>query len=212
MMLLRPTRITLNGRPRESVVSVSDEIRAQSEEPVDHELRLKPMRRVFPLVVLFIALFGFTGPAHACSCAMLEPVQILEFSPVAFVGTITGAVTVIQKDIGEAHAISFEVDTVLAGEVPAEVDVVTAGNSAACGIDAAVGTRLAVFAAEENGQLTSNLCSTTDADTAINALGPGTEPSPGGTDTTGSFDWQAFGLAAGGLAVIGAAVWLSNRR
>jgi len=171
------------------------------------------MRRVLPPVVLLIAFFGLAGPAYGCSCAMLEPAQLLEFGPVAFVGTITGAVPVAQKDMGDAHAISFEVDTVLAGQVPVDVEVVTAGNSAACGIDAVVGTRLAVFAADDGSQLTSNMCSTADPDSAINALGPGTAPT--GESQAGdasSFDWQALGLASGGLAIVGTAWWLSRRR
>lgn len=171
------------------------------------------MRRVFPLVLLLAAFFGFAGPAYGCSCAMLEPAQLLEFSPVAFVGTITGAVPVVQNDMGDAHAISFEVDTVLAGQVPAVVEVVTAGNSAACGIDAVVGTRLAVFAADDGGQLTSNMCSTADPDSAINALGPGTAPTgESQVADAASLDWQALGLATGGLAIVGAAWWLSRRR
>jgi hypothetical protein len=171
------------------------------------------MRRVLPLVLLLVAFFGVAGPAYGCSCAMLEPVQLLEFSPVAFVGTVTGAVPVVQRDMGDAHAISFEVDTVLAGQVPAEVEVVTAGNSAACGIDAVVGTRLAVFAADDGGQLTSNMCSTADPDAAINALGPGTAPTGGSQDAGAAPpDWQALGLATGGLAIVGGAWWLSRRR
>jgi hypothetical protein len=170
------------------------------------------MRRVLPLVVLLVAFVGFTGPAYGCSCAMREPAQLLEFNPVAFVGTITGAVPVAQRDMGDAHAISFEVDTVLAGQVPSEVEVVTAGNSAACGIDAVVGTRLAVFAADDGGQLTSNVCSTAEPDTAINALGPGTVPTGESQGHAASFDWQALGLATGGLAIVGAAWWLSRRR
>lgn len=170
------------------------------------------MRRVLPFVLIVVALFTFAGPAYGCSCAMLEPAQLLEIGQVAFVGTITGAVPMGDKDLAD-QSITFEVETVLAGEVPREVDVVTANNSAGCGIDATVGTRLAVFATDEGGQLTSSICSTTGADLAIDALGPGTAPTAGGTTSdAGSFDWQAAWLGAGGLAVVGGAWWLSRRR
>lgn len=170
------------------------------------------MRRALPLVLVVVALFTFAGPAYGCSCAMLEPAQMLEFSQVAFVGTITGAVPMGDKDLAD-QSITFEVETVLAGEAPAQVDIVTANNSAGCGIDATIGTRLAVFASDEGGQLTSSLCSTTDPDLAIGALGPGTAPTGGGpTPQAGSFDWQAAWLGAGGLAVVGGAWWLSRRR
>lgn len=171
------------------------------------------MRRFLPLLFLLGSLFGFAGPANACSCAMLEPSQMLEFAPTAFVGTVTGVPAVVGQGF-DSVIFTFEVETVLAGEVPAVVDISTADSSAACGFEAALGTRLAVFAADEgNGVLSSGLCSTTDADLAIKALGPGTPPSEGSSSSEpgAGFDWQALWLGAGGLAVVGA-VWLASRR
>jgi hypothetical protein len=171
------------------------------------------MKRLLPLVFVAVSLFGFAGPANACSCALLEPNQLLEFAPTAFVGTVTGVPAAIGRG-GGSVAYTFEVETVLAGEVPSVVDVTTADNSAACGFEASLGTRMAVFAADEgNGVLTSGLCSTTDADLAIKALGPGTLPTAGGVPIPAGagFDWQAVWLGAGGLAVV-AGVWLAGRR
>jgi hypothetical protein len=172
------------------------------------------MKRLLPLLFLFVSLFGFSGPASACSCALLEPNQLLEFAPTAFVGTVTEVPAGVGRG-GGSVAYTFEVETVLAGEVPSVVDVTTADNSAACGFEAAIGTRMAVFAVDEgNGVLSSGLCSTTDADLAIKALGPGTPPTEGGTVSTpegAGFDWQAVWLGAGGLVVV-AGVWLAGRR
>lgn len=172
------------------------------------------MKRLLPtwtLLVLIASFFLLVGPAGACSCAMVEPAQMLEFGPNAFVGTVTEVV----PGGGRSSAIfTFEVETVLAGEVPAVVDVTTADNSAACGFDAAIGTRMGVFATDDGtGTLSSSLCSTTDADAAIKALGPGTPPAEGtGTPAPGSgFDWQAVWLGAGGITIVGA-VWLFGRR
>ena len=171
------------------------------------------MRRLWPIMFLMVSLFGFTGPAHACSCAMVDPAQMLEFGPVAFVGTVTAGPALVGA--GESAVFTFEVETVLAGEVPALVEVTTAASSAACGLEAALGTRMAIFAVDEgNGVLSSGLCSTTDADLAIKALGPGTPPGEAGTPTADpgkGFDWQAVWLGTGGLAVVGAA-WLAGRR
>lgn len=173
------------------------------------------MRRLLPMTLLILSFFSFAGPAHACSCAMLDPKQMLEFAPTAFVGTVTEAPAAVGR--GDASAVfTFEVETVLAGEVPAVVDITTADNSAACGFEAAIGTRMAVFATDEgNGVLGSGLCSTMDAEMAIKALGPGVPPSAGTpSDPVGSsagFDWQAVWLGTGGLAVV-AAVWLVGRR
>jgi hypothetical protein len=94
--------------------------------------------------------------------------------------------------------------------VPAVAEVVTANNSAACGIDVNVGSRMAIFASDDQGFLSSSLCSTTDADTAINALGPGEPPSPATTPST-DFDWQAVWLGAGAVVLVGGA-WLIGRR
>ena len=170
------------------------------------------MKRLLPLLLLVVSFFGFAAPADACSCAMLEPNQMLEFAPTAFVGTVTGA-PAVPGGGGGSVAYTFEVETVLAGEVPSVVDVTTADNSAACGFDAAVGTRMAVFATDEGGVLSSGLCSTTDADLAIKALGPGTPPTGGSAPTPAwaGFDWQALWLGAGGLVLV-AGVWVAGRR
>src|SRR5687768_2580570 len=105
------------------------------------------MKRILPLILLMVSFFAFAGPVGACSCAMLEPKQILEFAPTAFIGTVTASSGGAGVRDGSA-VFTFEVETVLAGEVPAIVDVTTAANSAACGFEAAVGTRMAVFAAD----------------------------------------------------------------
>ena len=170
------------------------------------------MKRLLILIALTGGLLVGSGPASACSCALLEPQQMLDFAPTAFVGTVAGIVPGGRGEFGPTHALTFTVETVLAGEVPAEVEVVTADNSAACGIDAVVGIRLAVFASEDGGQLTSNLCSVTDAEVAIKALGPGSPPTPGTTpEPAGPFDWQAVWLGAGGLVLV-AGIWLLGRR
>lgn len=163
------------------------------------------MRRLIPLLFLAVALVSFASPAYACSCMAADPAQMLEFGPIAFVGTVSGA-----GAAAGTTSLTFEVDTVLAGEVPAQVQVFTAGDSAACGIEAAVGTRIAVFANDEGGMLTSDLCSTTDAESALDALGPGTSPS-GTSVETAPFDWPAVWLGAGAITLVGAG-WLVTRR
>ena len=170
------------------------------------------MKRLLPLIVLVVSLFIQASPARGCSCALLEPSQLLEFAPTAFVGMVV-ANTEIGGGGGSVEY-TFEVETVLAGEVPAVVEVTTAANGAACGFEATPRTRMAVFATDEgDGVLASGLCSTSDADLAIEALGPGTPPAAGGVPGPEGtpFDWQAVGLAAGGLVVV-AGAWLAGRR
>ena len=72
-----------------------------------------------------------------------------------------------------------------------------------------MGARVAVFGDESAGYLTSNLCSTTDADTAIAALGPGTPPSAASSEAF--FDWDLVWLGLGAIGLVGG-VWLVGRR
>ena len=166
------------------------------------------------MILMVVSLLAFAGPANACSCAMLAPEEMLEFAPTAFVGTVTAAPGVMGGGGGTA-LFTFEVETVLAGEVPKEVDVSTPDSSAACGFEAVIGTRMAVFASDDgNGVLTSGLCSTTDPDLALKALGPGVPPDEGTprapAEPENGFDWPALWLGIGGLAVVGA-VWVAGR-
>ncbi len=163
------------------------------------------MRRALIVTLLLVGLFGMSSPAQACSCAAAPPEQMLDFAPIAFVGTVS--------EIGAAAGsklMTFQVDTVLAGDVPAVAEVWTASDGAACGIEAGVGARIAVFATEEAGRLTSTLCSTADPDTAIQALGPGTAPLET-ADLAAPFDWPVVWLGVGALTLIGGA-WLAIRR
>lgn len=169
------------------------------------------MKRIVPLLLLVGSLVGVAGPAGACSCALLEPTQLLEFAPIAFVGTVTGVTPVGTRSGSVSYA--FEVETVLAGEVPTVATVTTAGSSAGCGFEAALGTRMAVFATDEgDGELSSGLCSTTDADLAIKELGPGSPPTGVGVSGPGAvaLDWQAVWMGAGGLLVV-VGVWFAGR-
>lgn len=160
------------------------------------------MRRALLVLFLLAGLFVISSPAHACSCFAAPPEQMLTFGPTAFVGTVSDV-----SAARDSKLLTFEVDIVLAGEVPAVAEVWTPLN---CEIGANVGTRIAVFASEEGGHLVSNLCSTTDAETAITALGPGVSPSGLETEST-SFDWPAIWLGVGALALVGGA-WLVLRR
>jgi hypothetical protein len=171
------------------------------------------------MLILTASLLTFAGPAAACSCAVLEPGLMLEGSAYAFIGTVTGREPQGQGEVGGQVVYRFEVDTVFQGEVAPEVGIVSAANSAACGIEAPVGTRLAVFAYLEEGQLSSNLCSVTDPQSMITALGEGYAPTDDGEGGVSAappgsavdLDWGAVGLAGGGLVLVVGA-WLLFRR
>ncbi len=90
--------------------------------------------------LLVAILVGVTVPmlapatAHACSCmAPPPPEQILADAPVAFVGTQVGRTA----QAGDANSVvlTVSVSDVYAGEVGPVVEIVTASDSAACGVD-----------------------------------------------------------------------------
>jgi hypothetical protein len=170
-------------------------------------------------MVLLAALFFWAGPASACSCAIIDPAVTADQSEVVFVGTLDNKQPFGQGPVGGQDLFLFTVDTVLKGDVAPEIGVVSANNGAACGIESPIGQRLAVFAYQEEGLISSNLCSVTDPDTAIKSLGVGWAPTEGGNSGSlsgtesegGGFDWAAVGLGVGGVGVV-AGAWLLERR
>ena len=59
---------------------------------------------------------------------MRSPEEMAAFSPVAFVGTVVDTGGVVMSG---NRTMTFDVETVFAGEVPAVTEVVTASNGAA---------------------------------------------------------------------------------
>lgn len=129
------------------------------------------------LALTFLLLLALPDQASACSCADGRPpcqgVDPLRASGGAvFVGTVVN-ITGVQKDIGRAGqkdllTVAYKVRltigeafTVLNGK---EVEVTTAGSTAACGYDFARGERYLVYAdAGSDQSLAVSLCSRTRA-------------------------------------------------
>jgi hypothetical protein len=179
------------------------------------------MKRFVILSLLILAMMGWAGPAHACSCAMAEPQEMLKGSAAAFVGQLAAQRTTGVP--GQAMYV-FDVESVWAGDIGRQVAVYSADNGAACGFEIPVGQRAAVFAnlvASASGSsidLEGNLCSTADPEQAISQLGSGAPPSATGSlgvppeiERRGRVDWQGVGLAVGGLVMV-AGVWLFTRQ
>jgi hypothetical protein len=120
-------------------------------------------------------------PAGACTCLNATETGALERSAVAFIGTALP----VPPEIRYPHAtnatgapysladrtLRFRVERVFKGDVAAEQELVTPGQSSACGISVDVGTRYLVFGASpfvedgvvtlvtpEPGQYLSYLC------------------------------------------------------
>ncbi|HEY7380804.1 MAG TPA: hypothetical protein VH572_06305 [Gaiella sp.] len=106
-------------------------------------------------VVAAAALAGTAEPAHACSCAVLDPRAMLTSSDGAFVGTVVG-----RRDESAAGAtLIFDVEEAFKGAIGDTVEVRTPSNSAACGIEAPVGTRIGLFLERDGPRWTGTLCS-----------------------------------------------------
>ena len=119
------------------------------------------------------------GEASACSCASITPAVALEETDLAFVGTLVDRPQSEMPYVEDAPY-SFEVEAWVKGDLGSEVVVHAPNQGSACGIEAPVGERVGLFVNEENGQLTSSLCSMTDPDLllagesplAIDGIGP----------------------------------------
>jgi hypothetical protein len=143
-------------------------------------------------LIVAVLLGGIALPAsvaQACSCAVLSPAEHLKNADAVFVGTVVEKMKGEQPSdgalVGAGRVVyTVEVDTVYKGEVPAVQQVVSNGNSAACGISLPVGEPVVVFgtdsgdqeAAQQNGQLFTHLCSGTGRGTAPAEFGAGEPP------------------------------------
>ena len=106
------------------------------------------------LVLAVASLAAIVEPARACSCVSPDPWSILRQADGAFVGRLTS-----REDIGEGRAhLTFSVERAVKGQIGASVEVLTANNGAACGIETSVGQRIGLFVSRENGRWMGTLC------------------------------------------------------
>jgi hypothetical protein len=113
--------------------------------------------RVF-LVLLTVAVVAAlaTGVerARACSCVQPDPWSLMKQADGAFVGRL-----VDRDDLGQGRVrLRFDVERAMKGSIGSTVDVVTANNSAACGIEMPMGYRTGLFLMRDGGRWTGTLC------------------------------------------------------
>ena len=139
--------------------------------------------RVSAAAVVFalLALLSSPPPARACSCAMFDVGEAVAEGAVGIVGEVL--------DVGEAQGDAFanvpHLVRVDAATEPMARDVVVhapSGGSAGCGVDAAAGFRVGWLLGEEDGRLTTSLCSAPGEA----ALAPFVQPVDGYGGATGS--------------------------
>ncbi len=113
------------------------------------------MRLFLAGVVAAVAVVAATAtPAHACSCAMPDPRSLLAQTDGAFVGRL-----IERRDLGDGRArFTFRVERGVKGALGSTVDVESASDGAACGLETTVGARIGLFLERDGGRWTSSLC------------------------------------------------------
>jgi hypothetical protein len=115
-------------------------------------------RGVKALAACVLVLFAATLAAgvesgHACSCALPDPRAALARADGAFVGKL-----ISRRDADLRAVLTFSVEKSLKGRIAGTVDVVTASNGAACGIEAPIGTRVGLVLERRDGAWHGHLC------------------------------------------------------
>jgi hypothetical protein len=127
------------------------------------------MRLFLVCMVAATAVVAATAtPAHACSCAVPDPRTLLTETDGAFVGRL-----VSRRDLGDGRAVfTFRVEQSVKGALGRTVDVESASNGAACGLETPVGARIGLFLDRRGGRWTSSLCWQVSPDDLLAAAQP----------------------------------------
>jgi hypothetical protein len=105
------------------------------------------------VVVVAASLTAGIEPARACSCALPDPRETLARGDGAFVGTL-----VSRRQVDQHAVLVFSVEKTLKGSIGGTVEVSTASNGAACGLEAPVGTRVGLVLERRGGAWHGYLC------------------------------------------------------
>jgi hypothetical protein len=140
------------------------------------------------LVLVVASLAAAVEPARACSCVQPDPWNLMTQADGAFVGRL-----VEREDIGQGRArLTFDVERAVKGKIGSSVDVVTANNGAACGIELPIGYRTGLFLMRDGGRWTGTLCWQVSPEDLLAAAAL---PAPNGRGPTAMFVGGRFGPA-----------------
>jgi len=141
------------------------------------------------VVVLVVAsLAAAVEPARACSCIPPDPWSYLRNADGAFVGRL---VSRREADQGRA-VLTFDVERAVKGKIGATVEVTTANNGAACGIETSVGRRIGLFLMREGDGWVGHLCWQVEPEDLLAAAAL---PAPNGKGPVALFVGGRFGPA-----------------
>lgn len=134
------------------------------------------------LVILALTALGLDAKrASACSCVLMNVRVALADADGAFVGTLLsrGGPPVVGglTDSGAQVPYVFEVETVLKGDIPDPVTIMSSSFTESCGIGAVVGDKVGLLVYDTgDGTRTASLCSQTDPATLLAAAAPFPDP------------------------------------
>ena len=146
------------------------------------------MRLFLAGVLAAVAVVAATAtPAHACSCAVPDARSLLAQTDGAFVGRL-----IERRDLGGGRAVfTFRVERRVKGSMGSTVDVESASNGAACGLETTIGARIGLFLERRAGRWTSSLCWQVSPDDLLAAAQP--LPPPNGRGPTALLVGGQFG-------------------
>ena len=138
------------------------------------------MRLFLAGVVAGVAVVAATAnPAYACSCVIPDPRTLLAQTDGAFVGRLTA-----RRDLGDGRALfTFHVERRVKGAIGSTVEVESASNGAACGLETTIGARIGLFLERRAGRWTSSLCWQVTPEDLLAAAQPLPPPNGGGPTT-----------------------------
>ncbi len=185
------------------------------------------MRTTLTILVLSLLSLALgavrAAPAFGCSCIEMQVQDAIDATtPAAFVG-----IAVAVEDLGDGGRLpngdwlapmqwTFEVETVLAGDLPDVLVVGSGRDGGDCGYDFSAAGRIGVVANGQPGNLTTDICGGVwSADALLAAHGPGTSPfaaSPPERSEPGDEGIPMWPIVFGGVALTIAASAVLWRR
>ncbi len=153
--------------------------------------------RVFALACAsVVASLALAADASACSCLRVDLIRDLPSADGAFVGTV------LERRVEKQTAVYlFRVEQVYKGDIENRIEVVSAANGAACGLELQVDQRIGLLLTREGGEWRSSLCSQVDP-SAFLALA-------NVDDTTPPINWGGIVV---GVLVLGAGTFFLIRK
>lgn len=119
---------------------------------------------LFALIVMAV-FFGQPQPAAACSCAAGIPVELLESSDLAFIGSVVDQ----QPDFaGTSTESLIAVEVVIKGDVTASI-IVSAETDTECGLGLATTEQVAITAVQVSGEILPRVCTSMEPDQLLAA-------------------------------------------